>query len=138
MSLKVFIIIDVLNKYKASNGYRARFLRSLPYRRNVQPLYYFWLYPGDHARVQRPFQILGPEYGFDRNQPGQQIDANIRGPLHLTVILVLHFNSLSNGRVIMNISSVQASVQRFKCMDAFLYHKLPLTICQTGSKTKAA
>lgn len=60
----------------------------------------------NNAGVQRPFQIMGPEYGFDLTHADQEIDTNIRGPLHLCVSLVPHFNSLPNGGVIMNVSSV--------------------------------
>lgn len=60
----------------------------------------------NNAGVQRPFQILGPDYGFDLNHADQEIDTNIRGPMHLCVGLVPHFNSLPNGGVIMNVSSV--------------------------------
>ncbi|KAN0116954.1 NAD(P)-binding protein [Hyaloscypha variabilis] len=60
----------------------------------------------NNAGVQRLFQILGPDYGFDLNAADQEIDTNIRGPLHLSVGLVPHFNSLPNGGVIMNVSSV--------------------------------
>lgn len=56
--------------------------------------------------MQRPFQILGPDYGFDLEKADQEIDTNIRGPMHLCVSLVPHFNSLSEGGVIMNVSSV--------------------------------
>jgi short-subunit dehydrogenase involved in D-alanine esterification of teichoic acids len=60
----------------------------------------------NNAGVQRPFQILGPDYGFDLSHADQEIDTNIRGPMHLSVGLVPHFNSLPNGGVIMNVSSV--------------------------------
>ena len=60
----------------------------------------------NNAGVQRPFQILGPDYDFDLAKADQEIDTNIRGPLHLSVLLVPHFNGLSNGGVIMNVSSV--------------------------------
>jgi short-subunit dehydrogenase involved in D-alanine esterification of teichoic acids len=60
----------------------------------------------NNAGVQRPFQILGPDYDFDLSHADQEIDTNIRGPLHLCVLLVPHFNSLPNGGVIMNVSSV--------------------------------
>ena len=60
----------------------------------------------NNAGVQRPFQILGPDYDFDLSKADQEIDTNIRGPLHLCVSLVPHFNSLPNGGVIMNVSSV--------------------------------
>ena len=60
----------------------------------------------NNAGVQRPFQILGPDYDFDLNKADQEIDTNIRGPMHLSVALVPHLNSLPNGGVIMNVSSV--------------------------------
>lgn len=60
----------------------------------------------NNAGVQRPFQILGPDYDFDLVRADQEIDTNIRGPLHLCVSLVPHFNSLPNGGVIMNVTSV--------------------------------
>ena len=60
----------------------------------------------NNAGVQRPFQIMGPDYDFDLSKADQEIDTNIRGPMHLSVGLVPHFNSLPNGGVIMNVSSV--------------------------------
>lgn len=60
----------------------------------------------NNAGVQRPFQILGPDYGFDLSKADQEIDTNIRGPMHLSVALVPHLNSLPDGGVIMNVSSI--------------------------------
>jgi short-subunit dehydrogenase involved in D-alanine esterification of teichoic acids len=60
----------------------------------------------NNAGVQRPFQILGPDYGFDLDKADQEINTNIRGPMHLCVTLVPHLNSKPNGGVIMNVSSV--------------------------------
>jgi short-subunit dehydrogenase involved in D-alanine esterification of teichoic acids len=60
----------------------------------------------NNAGVQRPFQIMGPDYDFDLSKADAEIDINIRAPLHLCVSLVPHFNSLPNGGVIMNISSI--------------------------------
>lgn len=60
----------------------------------------------NNAGVQRPFQIMGPDYDFDLSKADQEINTNIRGPMHLCVSLVPHFNSLPNGGVIMNVSSV--------------------------------
>ncbi|SMQ50441.1 unnamed protein product [Zymoseptoria tritici ST99CH_1A5] len=60
----------------------------------------------NNAGVQRPFQILGPDYDFDLTKADQEIDTNIRAPLHLCVQLVPHLNSRPNGGVIMNISSI--------------------------------
>jgi short-subunit dehydrogenase involved in D-alanine esterification of teichoic acids len=60
----------------------------------------------NNAGVQRPFQVLGPTYGFDLDKADQEININIRGPMHLTLDLLPHFNSLPNGGVVMNVSSV--------------------------------
>lgn len=60
----------------------------------------------NNAGVQRPFQVLGPDYGFDLNKADQEIDINIRGPMHLSVGLIPHLNEQPNGGVIMNVSSV--------------------------------
>lgn len=60
----------------------------------------------NNAGVQRPFQILGPDYDFNLDHADQEIDTNIRGPMHLCVSLIPHFDSLPNGGVIMNVSSV--------------------------------
>ena len=60
----------------------------------------------NNAGVQRPFQILGPDYDFDLTKADQEIDTNIRGPMHLCVQFVPHFNKLADGAVIMNVSSV--------------------------------
>ena len=61
----------------------------------------------NNAGVQRPFQVLGPEYEFDLTKADEEININIRGPLHLSVLLVQkHFSKLDNGAVIMNVSSV--------------------------------
>jgi short-subunit dehydrogenase involved in D-alanine esterification of teichoic acids len=60
----------------------------------------------NNAGVQIPLQILGPDYDFDLLKADEEINTNIRGPLHLSVLLVPHFNSLPNGGVIMNVSSV--------------------------------
>lgn len=61
----------------------------------------------NNAGVQRPFQVLGPDYDFDLTSADQEIDINIRGPLHLCVLLIQkHFSKLDQGAVIMNVSSV--------------------------------
>jgi short-subunit dehydrogenase involved in D-alanine esterification of teichoic acids len=60
----------------------------------------------NNAGVQRPFQILGPDYDFDLSKADQEIDTNIRGPMHMSVLLTAHFNKLPEGGVIMNVSSV--------------------------------
>ena len=61
----------------------------------------------NNAGVQRPFQILGPTYDFDLAKADQEIDIDIRAPLHLCVGLTQkHFQHLPYGAVIMNVSSV--------------------------------
>lgn len=60
----------------------------------------------NNAGVQRPFQALGPDYDFDLAKADQEIDTNIRGPLHLSLAFLPHFNAQPNGAVIMNVSSV--------------------------------
>jgi short-subunit dehydrogenase involved in D-alanine esterification of teichoic acids len=60
----------------------------------------------NNAGVQRPFQILGPDYNFDLGKADQEINTNIRGPMHLAVSLIPHFNKKESGAVIMNVSSV--------------------------------
>ena len=59
----------------------------------------------NNAGVQTPLQVLGPDYDFDLSKADQEIDINIRGPLHLSTQLINHFNKLPNGGVIMNVSS---------------------------------
>jgi short-subunit dehydrogenase involved in D-alanine esterification of teichoic acids len=50
---------------------------------------------------------MGPEYEFDLSRADEEIDINIRGPMHLSVLLVQkHFSKLKDGAVIMNVSSV--------------------------------
>jgi short-subunit dehydrogenase involved in D-alanine esterification of teichoic acids len=61
----------------------------------------------NNAGVQRPFQIFGPDYEFDLSKADQEIDIDIRGPMHLTIGLIKeHFDHLENGGVVMNVSSV--------------------------------
>lgn len=51
----------------------------------------------NNAGVQRPFQIFGPDYSFDLSKADQEIDIDIRGPMHLTVGFIKdHFDSLEN------------------------------------------
>lgn len=59
----------------------------------------------NNAGVQRPFQVFGPDYDFDLSKADQEIDTNIRGPLHLCIGLSKHLNEKKNP-VIMNVSSV--------------------------------
>lgn len=63
--------------------------------------------------MQRPFEIPGSnfsngDYSFDLAKADQEIDTNIRGPMHLAISLLPHFTSLPSGKqgVIINVSSV--------------------------------
>lgn len=56
--------------------------------------------------VQRPFQVLGPDYDFDLSKADQEIDINIRGPMHLTLALLPHLTAQKGGALIVNVSSV--------------------------------
>ncbi|WWC90934.1 uncharacterized protein L201_005872 [Kwoniella dendrophila CBS 6074] len=62
----------------------------------------------NNAGVQKPLRVLeDDEYKFDLAQADQEIDINVRGPMHLTVGLIQqHFNKLEQGAVVMNVSSV--------------------------------
>ena len=56
----------------------------------------------NNAGVQRPLDVNN----FDLAKADQEIDINIRGPMHLTIGLLDHFKSKSSGAVIVNVSSV--------------------------------
>ncbi|KAJ9661407.1 hypothetical protein H2198_001975 [Neophaeococcomyces mojaviensis] len=65
----------------------------------------------NNAGVQRPFEIptsnfTNGSYAFDLAKADQEIDINIRGPMHLAISLLPHFDSLSGPSVIINVSSV--------------------------------
>ena len=60
----------------------------------------------NNAGVQRPFNALGQTYDFDLSKADQEININIRGPMHLSIQLLPQFNARPNGGVIMNVSSV--------------------------------
>lgn len=65
----------------------------------------------NNAGVQRPFEIPGSnfangDYGFDLAKADQEININIRGPMHLIIGLLPHFTSLEGHSVVVNISSV--------------------------------
>ena len=55
----------------------------------------------NNAGVQRPLDI----HNFDLQKADQEIDINIRGPMHLTIGLLPHFKSKSSA-LIVNVSSV--------------------------------
>ena len=56
----------------------------------------------NNAGVQRPLDINK----FDLGKADQEIDINIRGPMHLAIGFLDHFKSKPDGAVIMNVSSV--------------------------------
>ncbi|ETI23515.1 hypothetical protein G647_05317 [Cladophialophora carrionii CBS 160.54] len=66
----------------------------------------------NNAGVQRPFQFpnIGEkqEYGFDLGRADEEIDINIRGPMHLALAFLSHFTSLPQDKkgVIINVSSI--------------------------------
>ena len=56
----------------------------------------------NNAGVQRPLKVTE----FDLGKADQEIDINIRGPMHLSIGLLDHFKAKPSGAVIMNVSSV--------------------------------
>ncbi|KAB5576300.1 short-chain dehydrogenase [Coniochaeta sp. 2T2.1] len=62
----------------------------------------------NNAGIQRPLKILEDQDFLTKAD--QEIDINIRGPMHLTLGLLPHFRSKENGAVIMNVSSILAFV----------------------------
>ncbi len=59
----------------------------------------------NNAGIQVPLQLFGPDYDFNLDKADQEININIRGPLHLCVGLIQkHFVNLPSA-VIMNVSS---------------------------------
>jgi short-subunit dehydrogenase involved in D-alanine esterification of teichoic acids len=60
----------------------------------------------NNAGVQRPFEVFGKDYDFDLTKADEEIDINIRGPMHLTLGLLPHLAQKPTGGVVMNVSSV--------------------------------
>ncbi|KAJ9603740.1 hypothetical protein H2200_011926 [Cladophialophora chaetospira] len=66
----------------------------------------------NNAGVQKPFQFpnIGDkqEYGFDLSGADQEIDINIRGPMHLVLAFLPHFTNLPENKkgVLVNVSSI--------------------------------
>lgn len=60
----------------------------------------------NNAGVQRPLQVLKNNATDFLEKADQEIDTNIRGPMHLALGLLPHFQSNPNGAVIINVSSV--------------------------------
>ncbi|RDW79211.1 putative Short-chain dehydrogenase [Aspergillus mulundensis] len=64
----------------------------------------------NNAGVQRPLSVLNDDPATFLSKADQEIDINVRGPMHLTLGLLEHFRRLPNGAVIMNVSSILAFV----------------------------
>lgn len=60
----------------------------------------------NNAGVQRPLQALNDDPHEFLVKADQEIDINIRGPMHLTLGLLEHFKSNPRGATVMNVSSV--------------------------------
>ncbi|KAF2091362.1 NAD(P)-binding protein [Saccharata proteae CBS 121410] len=60
----------------------------------------------NNAGVQRPLRALEMEPSDFLAKGDQEIDINIRGPMHLTLHLLPHLRTKEKGAVVMNISSV--------------------------------
>ncbi|OIW32771.1 NAD(P)-binding protein [Coniochaeta ligniaria NRRL 30616] len=58
----------------------------------------------NNAGVQRPLKILEDQDFLTKAD--QEIDINIRGPMHLTLGLLPHFRSKKDGAIVINVSSV--------------------------------
>lgn len=63
----------------------------------------------NNAGVQRPLELLKMDPQDLLRKADQEIDINIRGPLHLAMELLAHFKSKQNA-VIVNISSILAFI----------------------------
>ena len=60
----------------------------------------------NNAGVQRPLEVLKLKPEEFLEKADQEIDINIRGPMHLALGLLDHFQSKSGGALIVNVSSV--------------------------------
>lgn len=60
----------------------------------------------NNAGVQRPLQVREQSGDDFLAQADQEIDINIRGPMHLAVRLLPHFRGRPGGALIINVSSV--------------------------------
>ncbi|KAE8381883.1 hypothetical protein BDV26DRAFT_56294 [Aspergillus bertholletiae] len=60
----------------------------------------------NNAGVQRPLEVLKDDPSDFLAKADQEIDINIRGPLHLTLGLLEHFKGQPNGATIINVSSI--------------------------------
>ncbi|OJK02145.1 hypothetical protein ASPACDRAFT_1854141 [Aspergillus aculeatus ATCC 16872] len=64
----------------------------------------------NNAGVQRPLDVLEDAPADFLAKADQEIDINIRGPMHLTLGLLEHFRTHPHGATIMNVSSILAFV----------------------------
>ncbi|RAK72780.1 short-chain dehydrogenase [Aspergillus fijiensis CBS 313.89] len=60
----------------------------------------------NNAGVQRPLKLVEEEPQEILARADQEIDINIRGPMHLTLGLLKHFKNKPDGALIVNVSSV--------------------------------
>ena len=60
----------------------------------------------NNAGVQRPIDVEEQSVEDYLQKADEEIDINIRGPLHLVLHLLPHFKTQPNGAVVMNVSSV--------------------------------
>lgn len=60
----------------------------------------------NNAGVQRPLNVLRDDAADLLARADQEIDINIRGPMHLAVGLLPHFRARPGGALIVNVSSV--------------------------------
>ncbi|KAF2138062.1 uncharacterized protein K452DRAFT_353292 [Aplosporella prunicola CBS 121167] len=64
----------------------------------------------NNAGVQRPLQVQKQDPADFLEKADQEININIRGPMHLALGLLDHFKSKPNGALIVNVSSVLAFI----------------------------
>jgi short-subunit dehydrogenase involved in D-alanine esterification of teichoic acids len=64
----------------------------------------------NNAGVQRPLRVLRDEPAEFLLKADEEIDINIRGPMHLTLGLLDHFKGKPQGATIINVSSILAFV----------------------------
>ncbi|KAL4931953.1 putative short-chain dehydrogenases/reductase [Aspergillus undulatus] len=64
----------------------------------------------NNAGVQRPLSVLNDDPTEFLAKADQEININVRGPMHLTLGLLEHFKSHPHGATIMNVSSILAFV----------------------------
>ncbi|OJJ43895.1 hypothetical protein ASPZODRAFT_73295 [Penicilliopsis zonata CBS 506.65] len=60
----------------------------------------------NNAGVQRPLQVLKDQPETFLEKADEEININIRGPMHLTLGLLEHFKNRPGGATIMNVSSL--------------------------------